>query len=52
MEIDEEALTEEDLLVSVYIGLVTIEAESSILRLVHFTTRSISNALELPISRS
>lgn len=37
--IDEEALTEEDLLVSVCVGLVTIEEESSIIRLVHFTTQ-------------
>jgi len=39
MNIDEEALIEEDLLVSVCLGLVTIEEESSIIRLVHFTTQ-------------
>lgn len=39
MGIDEEALTEEDFLVSVCAGLVTIEKESNIIRLVHFTTQ-------------
>ncbi len=39
IEIDEEALTEEDLFVSVCAGLVTIEKESNIIRLVHFTTQ-------------
>jgi hypothetical protein len=37
--IDEEALTDQDLLVSVCIGLVTIDQGSHIIRLVHYTTQ-------------
>ena len=36
--IDDESLIDEDLLVSVCAGLVTIDQESDIIRLVHFTT--------------
>ncbi|KAH0556173.1 hypothetical protein GP486_005895 [Trichoglossum hirsutum] len=38
-DIDEEALPDEDLLVSVCAGLVTIDRESNIIRLVHYTTQ-------------
>jgi hypothetical protein len=39
IDIDEEALSDEDLLVSVCAGLVTIDQESNIIRLVHYTTQ-------------
>src|SRR5437667_2513163 len=38
-DIDEEAFPDEELLVSVCVGLVTIEPESNIIRLVHYTTQ-------------
>jgi ankyrin repeat protein len=38
-EMDEEALPEEDPLVSVCAGLVTIDRESNVIRLVHYTTQ-------------
>ena len=38
-DINEEALSDEDILVSVCAGLVTIDQESSIIRLVHYTAR-------------
>jgi hypothetical protein len=38
-DVDEEALPEEDLLVSVCAGLVTLDRESNIIRLVHHTTQ-------------
>jgi ankyrin repeat protein len=38
-DIDEEALPDEDLLVSVCAGLVTIDRESNVIRFVHYTTR-------------
>jgi hypothetical protein len=38
-EMDEEALPDEDLLVSVCAGLVTIDRESNVIRLVHYTTQ-------------
>ena len=37
--LDEESLPDEDLLVSVCVGLVTIDQESKVIRLVHFTTQ-------------
>src|SRR5205085_8041493 len=37
--IAEEALPDEDLLVSVCVGLVTIDQESNMMRLVHYTTQ-------------
>ena len=37
-EIDDDALTHEDILVSLCAGLVTIDQGSSVIRLVHFTT--------------
>jgi hypothetical protein len=39
MNFDEEALPDEDVLVSVCAGLVTIDQESKIIRLVHYTTQ-------------
>src|SRR6266480_7122313 len=36
--LDEEALSDEDILVSVCAGLVTIDQKSNIIRLVHYTT--------------
>jgi hypothetical protein len=39
VKFDEEALPDEDLLVSVCAGLVTIDQESNIIRLVHYTTQ-------------
>jgi Ankyrin repeats (3 copies) len=38
-EMDEEALPNEDILVSVCAGLVTIDRESNVIRLVHYTTQ-------------
>jgi hypothetical protein len=38
-EMDEEALPDENLLVSVCAGLVTIDRESNVIRLVHYTTQ-------------
>jgi ankyrin repeat protein len=38
-DIDEEALADEDILISVCAGLVTIDQESNIIRLVHYTTQ-------------
>jgi Ankyrin repeats (3 copies)/Ankyrin repeats (many copies) len=38
-DIDEDALPDEDILVSVCAGLVTIDQESKIIRLVHYTTQ-------------
>ena len=38
-DLDEEALPDEELLVSVCAGLVTIDPESNIIRLVHYTTQ-------------
>jgi ankyrin repeat protein len=38
-DFDEEALLDEDVLVSVCAGLVTIDQESNIIRLVHYTTQ-------------
>ena len=38
-ELDEEALPDEELLISVCAGIVTIDQESNIIRLVHYTTQ-------------
>ena len=38
-ELDEEALPDEELLISVCAGIVTIDHESNIMRLVHYTTQ-------------
>ncbi|KAH0543788.1 hypothetical protein FGG08_001970 [Glutinoglossum americanum] len=38
-DIDEEALSDEEILVSVCAGLVTVDQESNIIRLVHYTTQ-------------
>ena len=38
-ELDEDALTDKELLLSVCAGIVTIEHESNIIRLVHYTTQ-------------
>jgi hypothetical protein len=38
-ELDEEALPDEELLISVCTGIVTIDQESNIIRLVHYTTQ-------------
>jgi Ankyrin repeats (3 copies)/Ankyrin repeats (many copies) len=39
-DFDEDALPDQDILVSVFAGLVAIDQESNIIRLVHYTTRS------------
>src|ERR1700738_134863 len=38
-DMDEEALPDEDILVSVCAGLVTIDRESNVIRFVHYTAR-------------
>ena len=42
---DEEALPDEDILVSVCAGLVTIDQKSNIIRLVHYTIREYSERI-------
>ena len=45
--LDEDGLPDEELLVSVCAGLVTIQSESGTIMLIHYTTQSTSNAEEL-----
>lgn len=41
MEIDEESFPDEELLISVCAGLTTIDRESNVIRLVHYTTKVV-----------
>jgi len=45
--LDEEALPDEDLLVSVCAGLVVVENESAIIRLVHYTTQEYFERVQM-----